>query len=306
MKNIGLLDFGYFDPDENTSVDLINYTVKLVKNLEDFGFSRYWMAEHYNDFCSWTNPEVLLTILAGTTDKIKLGAAGILIYYHSPFRVASTFKMLSSLFPGRIDLGLARGGVDPHMLNHLLGKEGMSYDSRVENEKLIYDYLYNHNIYDANGNMVPIPPYGGALPSTWSLGTSLSSAFNSIKLNTNFSLSLFHEKKNISEYQNIWESFLEERDKSFNKKNLECNIAIQYSSISDPKVLKQMAFKNNISINDSNSVKIIGEPSFCKDRIQQFFELFNTNEIIIHDLSRSIEQRNQTIESLSELINVEI
>src|SRR5690606_18141033 len=104
QKKVGVLDFGYFNPDHNNSIELINFTCEYVKYFEDNNFSRYWMAEHYNDFCTWTNPEILLTVLAGMTERINIGAAGILIYFHSPYRVASAFKMISTLFPHRIDL----------------------------------------------------------------------------------------------------------------------------------------------------------------------------------------------------------
>lgn len=112
-KRIAVLDFGYFNPDHNNSIELLNFT--FVKHLEDQNFSRYWMAEHYNDFCSWTNPEILLTVLAGMIDRIKIGFAGILTHFHSPYRVPTAFKMLITLFPHRIDLGIARGDVHPHI-----------------------------------------------------------------------------------------------------------------------------------------------------------------------------------------------
>src|SRR5262245_33375794 len=41
-----------------------------------------------------------------------MGAAGILLRYYSPLKVAETFRCLEALHPGRIDLGLARGHAD--------------------------------------------------------------------------------------------------------------------------------------------------------------------------------------------------
>ncbi len=36
-----------------------------------------------------------------------------MLHYYSPFKVAEILPTLSALFPGRIDLGLARGGASP-------------------------------------------------------------------------------------------------------------------------------------------------------------------------------------------------
>lgn len=297
-KKIGLLDFGYFNPDNNNSIELINFTFEFVKKLEELNFSRYWMAEHYNDYCSWTNPEILLTILAGMTQKIRIGAAGILIYYHSPFQIASSFKMISSLFPNRIDLGLARGDVHPHMIKHLIGTNKLPKRVFIENEKKILKYLYDHKIYDKNDNMIPIPPYGGGLPTAWTLGTSRKSALRSIDLDTNFSLSLFHERQNLTEFRDIWIRFSEEKVKR-NKKSLLGNVAIQYTSISNLKKLKKFSKENKVTYNNNKSLKIIGEPNYCEDKLNRYFEFFGCDEIIIHDLSRDFEQRIENIESLS-------
>jgi len=297
-KRIGILDFGYFDPDKNNSVELINFTFEFVKYLEENNFSRYWMSEHYNDFCSWTNPEVLLTVLAGVTERINIGAAGILIYFHSPYRTALAFKMIATLFPDRIDLGLARGDVLPHMINHLVGTNELPAKAFKENETKLLGYLFDHQLYDSKNRMVPMPPYGGGLPSPWTLGTSLNSALNSLRLNTNFSLSLFHEKRTLSEYKDIWLRYLEDKNKR-QANHLSGNIAVQYTAVSDLKVLRMFAAENKVTYNDGESLKIIGEPSFCEDQLNRYFELFGADEIIVHDLSRNFGQRMETTKSLS-------
>lgn len=301
QRKIGILDFGYFNPDKNNSIEMINFTFDFVKKLDELGFSRYWMAEHYNDFCSWTNPEILLTVLAGMTESINIGAAGILIYFHNPFHVATSFKMIATLFPERIDLGLARGDVDPHMVKHLTEKNKLSLNAIKRNEEKLLKYLFDHKLYDNKDQMVPLPPYGGSLPNAWSLGSSTTSAVNSIALNTNFSLSLFHENRDIQSFRNTWLDYLEQKDKA-DANHLNANIAIQYTAISDKKILKRFATENKVSFNDTASVKIIGEPEYCEDKLNMFFDLFQTEEIIIHDISRDFNSKSETVESLSKLI----
>src|SRR5688572_26849321 len=109
---IGLLNFSQFDRvDDHT--ESIQELIEYAQLADQLGFSRFWLGEHYlyQKKQNWTNPEILLPILAGSTDRIKIGIAGSLICVHRPLDIAASFKLLSSLFPGRIDLGMAKGGV---------------------------------------------------------------------------------------------------------------------------------------------------------------------------------------------------
>ncbi len=52
--------------------------------------------------------------VASTTEKIRVGAGGIMLPNHAPLKVAETFRVLEALHPGRIDLGIGRApGTDP-------------------------------------------------------------------------------------------------------------------------------------------------------------------------------------------------
>ena len=51
---------------------------------------------------------VLIAHVAAHTEKIRLGAGGIMLPNHSPLVIAEQFGTLASLHPGRIDLGLGR------------------------------------------------------------------------------------------------------------------------------------------------------------------------------------------------------
>src|SRR5262249_39723260 len=73
------------------------------------GYHRFWLAEHHNlaSIIS-TAPEVMIGQVARATRGIRVGAGGIMLPNHPPLRVAENFRVLESLFPGRIDLGLGR------------------------------------------------------------------------------------------------------------------------------------------------------------------------------------------------------
>ena len=88
--------------------DAIRETRELAAFLEDLNFSRFWLTEHHSEKHGQSSPEVFLCELARETAAMAVGTAGILLGRHSPLKIAESFFLLQALFPGRIDLGLAR------------------------------------------------------------------------------------------------------------------------------------------------------------------------------------------------------
>ena len=90
-------------------------TLDLARLVDRLGFRRYWLAEHHNiPTIASSSPEVMIAMVASVTEHVRVGAGGIMLPNHAPLKVAETFKVLRSLFPGRIDLGIGRApGTDP-------------------------------------------------------------------------------------------------------------------------------------------------------------------------------------------------
>lgn len=98
-----------------TAADAFRCARDLARRAEQWGYLRYWVAEHHNmpGIASAATAVVLAYAGEGTT-TIRLGAGGIMLPNHAPLQVAEQFGTLESLFPGRIDLGLGRApGTDP-------------------------------------------------------------------------------------------------------------------------------------------------------------------------------------------------
>ena len=84
-------------------------SVDLAKNVEQWGYKRYWLAEHHSIAglaCSAT--PVLIGHVAAATKSIRVGSGGVMLPNHAPLIVAEQFGTLEALYPGRIDLGLGR------------------------------------------------------------------------------------------------------------------------------------------------------------------------------------------------------
>ena len=87
----------------------IRNTMALAKVCEDLGYARFWVSEHHSHgSIVGTAPEVLIGAIAATTQRIRVGSAGIMLPHYSPLKVAEQFRVLDAIAPDRIDLGLGR------------------------------------------------------------------------------------------------------------------------------------------------------------------------------------------------------
>ena len=87
----------------------ISNALELAKHCESLGYDRFWVSEHHNHATIvGTAPEILIAAIATSTQKIRVGSAGIMLPHYSAFKVAEQFRVLDALAPGRIDLGLGR------------------------------------------------------------------------------------------------------------------------------------------------------------------------------------------------------
>jgi luciferase family oxidoreductase group 1 len=103
--------------------DSFKNSLDLARNCEQFGYSRYWMAEHHNmEGIASSATAILISHIAAGTNSIRVGSGGIMLPNHAPLIVAEQFGTLESLFPGRIDLGLGRApGTDQLTAWHYAG-----------------------------------------------------------------------------------------------------------------------------------------------------------------------------------------
>ena len=96
-------------PFGSTSSQALQNTLDLARHTEHLGYSRYWLAEHHNfPGLASSAPEIMVGQVAAVTKEIRVGSGGIMLPNHTPLKVAENFRLLESLYPGRIDLGLGR------------------------------------------------------------------------------------------------------------------------------------------------------------------------------------------------------
>ena len=84
-------------------------TLHLAQLAEEWGYHRFWIAEHHNTpQLASPSPELVIAWILGQTQRIRVGSGGVMLQHYSPYKVAENFNLLASLAPGRIDLGVGK------------------------------------------------------------------------------------------------------------------------------------------------------------------------------------------------------
>ncbi|WP_424812578.1 LLM class flavin-dependent oxidoreductase [Roseococcus sp. YIM B11640] len=87
----------------------IRETLEVARLADRLGYARYWLAEHHNSRShAGSAPEIVIAAIAATTQRIRIGSAGVMLPHYSALKVAEQFRALEAIAPGRIDLGLGR------------------------------------------------------------------------------------------------------------------------------------------------------------------------------------------------------
>ena len=106
---LSVLDLAPISAGSDAAAALRN-TVDLARHAEQWGYRRYWLAEHHFVAVTSSSPAVLIGQLASATQRIRVGAAAVQLGYTTAVAVVESFGILDALHPGRIDLGVGRSG----------------------------------------------------------------------------------------------------------------------------------------------------------------------------------------------------
>jgi luciferase family oxidoreductase group 1 len=111
-------------PAGSTAGDALRNSLELARLADRLGYYRYWLAEHHGTpGLACNSPEVMIGPVATATSRIRVGSGGTMLPHYSPLKVFESFKMLSGLYPGRIDLGLGRAPGTSSRVAHMLQRD---------------------------------------------------------------------------------------------------------------------------------------------------------------------------------------
>jgi len=158
----------------STPAQAFRNTLNLARHAEEWGYKRYWLAEHHNmPGIASAATAVVIGYVAGGTSTIRVGSGGVMLPNHAPLVIAEQFGTLESLYPGRIDLGLGRApGTDEPTTNALRRGRGDSVDQFPRDVMELQAYFRAA----VPGQAVRAVPGAGLKVPIWLLGSSLYSA----------------------------------------------------------------------------------------------------------------------------------
>ena len=148
-------------------------SLSLAQHAERLGYQRFWLAEHHGmPGIASAATSVLIGHIAGGTQRIRVGAGGIMLPNHSPLVIAEQFGTLESLYPGRIDLGLGRApGSDQATARAMRRNLQTDPDEFPRDVVELMDFMS-----DAPRQRIRAVPGTGTKVPVWILGSSLFGA----------------------------------------------------------------------------------------------------------------------------------
>jgi luciferase family oxidoreductase group 1 len=155
-----------------TVAEAFRNSADLARHAEQWGFTRFWIAEHHNmPGIASAATSVLIGHVAAQTSTIRVGSGGVMLPNHAPLVIAEQFGTLESLYPGRIDLGLGRApGSDE------LAARALRYDTAEENFPAQVAELLAYLVPAGPGQRLIAFPGAGTNVPIWLLGSSTYSA----------------------------------------------------------------------------------------------------------------------------------
>ena len=158
-----------------TPADAISATLALARHCERLGYARYWLSEHHNSSSIvGSAPEVLMAAIAATTQRIRVGSAGVMLPHYAALKVAEQFRVLEAIAPGRIDLGLGRAPGSDRLTARALNPHAsagaedfpqqiVDLQHWLEGRRMPADHPYR---------AITAQPQGPTSPELWVLGSS--------------------------------------------------------------------------------------------------------------------------------------
>lgn len=305
MNNIqlGILELGYRE--NCNSLACFQQVLDYACKADVLNFSRFWLAEHHNSnvFAPYTNPEIIITLIAALTENIRVGAAGILLGMYEPYHVAMTFKLLDNLYNNRIDLGLAKGLPSNGFIKSY-GNNNKPLNFHVKLADL-YSYLhYEDKILDEK--QVIVPPYRGTLPELWYLTNSYKNSDILVKNKSNLCRSIMHGPQPVRFNYGKDELFMHKKlylreHGVYPKISLAFAVVIDTTITTAKNKISKLSSKSKL---DSSFITAIPcTYNSLQEIIYEFQDKFGIDEFVIYDMEGDNIEKIKNLEKISLMMN---
>lgn len=266
--------------------------IELAPLADGLGYTRYWIAEHQPQ----PSPILLAALIAGQTERIRVGTAGILFHYYPPLRTAHEFHLLERAFPGRIDAGFCGGSTLPHLdAPDLDGRDLRAliktYPERVE--RLVH-HLRNTRANPDFDSATAWAGVGDEPPELWSLGGGARSADLAARLGCAFGYALmFVKSRDDPEVaQRYRDGFAASRDRP------QPTVAIAVAGVCAETDAAARSVADALT-NQYFAARVVGSAATCAAALDDFRSRYAADEVIFAELSDQPGAQARSIELLA-------
>jgi len=319
-----------------TPGDAVFATIELAQLADRLGYTRYWLAEHHNtQTLASSTPEILIPALAAATKDIRVGSGGVMLSHYSPLKVAESFRMLETLHPGRIDLGIGRApGSDRHTAAALqsgpVGPPLESYPNQVTD---LLNYMSGDLPEDHPYYGITAMPAGPTSPEAWLLGSSMGSATYAARLGLPLSWAHFISPDGgpemVARYREMFEpsnwldaprvtigisatcaeSTEEARRLGLSRHlmRLRRDQGRSFDGVPAPELALEGEFSQQelAYLAQQQERAIEGDPDVVKREILELSERYEIDEVMVLTITHDYEHRKRSYELLADAFNLE-
>ncbi|MBY7144034.1 LLM class flavin-dependent oxidoreductase [Virgibacillus sp. NKC19-3] len=311
-----------------TPQEALTATVELAKRADELGYTRYWVAEHHDlSGLASPAPDIMLGLIGSQTKRIRIGAGAVLLPHYKPYNVAERYNMLTTLFPGRVDLGIGRapGGsaeVTMALSDNFLEQVRKMPESLTE----LLTFLYHDRDFpkDHMYSKITPAPVPSASPEVWLLGTSEKSAILAAEEGIPYAFGHFMtDKAGPSIVKKYHENVTVEHEKK-------AIIAVSVICAETTKAAQELALshllwkvqqgkgggkdgvpsieeakgydfseKETETIRDMRNNTIIGNPVEVRQQLEELQMRYGTEEFMIVTITHSYEARKKSYELIA-------
>jgi len=308
-------------------------TIALAVEVEKLGYRRYWLAEHHSlpNFAG-TSPEILIGQVAAHTNTIRVGSGGVMLSHYSALKVAENFRMLGSLFPGRIDLGIGRAPGSDQITAAALSFPGQPREIRHFPRQVV-DLLgfLNDDLEDSHFfSGISAGPGEPEVPDVWLLGSRYESANMAAQLGLPFAYAHFFGIA-IEEGPAIVDNYLKNFQPSEHHPDPMVNVGVHVVCAETEEEAQRLAASRNLArlfnltgraqgipspeyaasyvyradeaafTKQYRNVCIDGEPQQVKEGLEQIAEMYQTPDLSVVTITHGLADRVHSYELLAEV-----
>lgn len=336
--SLSILDQSPIQNSEDATKAICN-TLELSQLAEKWGYHRYWVAEHHGTkVFAGSAPEILMGKILEQTKDIRVGSGGVMLSHYSPYKVAEVFQTLSLLYPNRVDFGFGKapGGSNRTTLalNYPLEINNHSYSLETFNDKanLLIQFLQDKLSPEHFFGKIKVIPHHSHSPEMWLLGASLQSSNLAATLGIGLAASLFIKGLDLDPhiFHHYHQSFLSQHQGkkshlmlalSFmcansleEAKFLARTYAYWSASFKSKKMvplippekvnLKNMNLDEKALYNLCMDNLIMGTPHECKEQIEKLQEKYQSQEIILVNVTYDFSVRKKMYEEMAQIFQL--